>query len=241
MALKKVNYKNTSFDISYDLVNPDKQEVILFLHGWGSNKEIMKQAFKDELKSFKHFYIDMPGFGKSNNDIVLTTNDYAIIIAEFLKLFNLEAKDISIAGHSFGGKVSTLLNPKNLVLMGTSGILEPKTLKVKLKIKLAKILGSLGLRNITKVFRSDDVNKMSQNMYETFKNVVDEDFTNYFRSYKGNCLIFWGKSDTATTLSSGKKIHELITGSYFFDFDGDHYFFLKHHTEIGDICGNRFI
>jgi len=157
------------------------------------------------------------------------------------KLFSIESKDITIAGHSFGGKVATLLSPKNLVLLSTAGILEEKPLKVRLKIKLAKILGILGLSNITKAFRSSDVNKMSQNMYETFKNVVDEDFTNQFKSFKNNCLIFWGKADSATLLESGKKIHELIGQSEFYDYDGDHYFFLKHYKEIGEICGNRFI
>ncbi|MDC7243490.1 MAG: alpha/beta fold hydrolase [Sphaerochaetaceae bacterium] len=248
MAIKKVNYKNTCFDISYDLVNVDKEKVLVFLHGWGSNKEIMKQAFKDDFKDYKHFYIDMPGFGNSLNNEILTTKDYANIITEFLKPSTIHhppttihQQPLTIIGHSFGGKVATLLNPKNLVLLSSAGILEPKPLKVKLKIKLAKILGTLGLRNITKAFRSSDVEQMSGNMYETFKNVVDEDFTEYFKNYNGNCIIFWGRTDRATSLDSGKKIHGLIKSSEFFDFEGDHYFFLKHHNKIGEICGDRFI
>ncbi len=240
MAIKKVNYQNQNFDISYEIVNPSKEKVLVFLHGWGSNKEIMKQAFGDEFKNYKHIYIDMPGFGKSSNDIVLTTNDYAKIINEFLQLFTISSSLLTIFGHSFGGKVATLLNPKHLVLLSTAGILEPKPLKVKLKIKLAKILGILGLRGLTKAFRSDDVNQMAQNMYETFKNVVDEDFSESFKIHKGDTLIFWGQKDTATTLGSGKKINELIEGSEFYDFDGDHYFFLKHHKKIGEICEHRF-
>ena len=240
MAIKQVIYQKQNFNISYEIVNPSAKKVIVFLHGWGSNKEIMSKAFKSEFLEYKHIYIDMPGFGKSSNDIALTTDDYASIVNEFLKLFSLESKELCIAGHSFGGKVATLLSPKNLVLLSTAGILEPKSLKVKLKIKLAKILGNIGLKSLTKTFRSDDVNTMSQNMYETFKNVVDEDFSKSFSNYKGNALIFWGDKDTATTLTSGKKIHDLIKGSLFVDFDGDHYFFLKYHKKIGEICESRF-
>ena len=38
----------------------------------GSNKEIMKQAFGKTLPHYKHIYLDMPGFGKSNNEMILT-------------------------------------------------------------------------------------------------------------------------------------------------------------------------
>ena len=45
MASKEVHYKDKAFQLSYELVNPAQEEVLLILHGWGSNKEIMKQAF----------------------------------------------------------------------------------------------------------------------------------------------------------------------------------------------------
>lgn len=38
---------------------------IVFLHGWGSNKEIMQRAFAPYFKDFTHYYIDLPGFGQS--------------------------------------------------------------------------------------------------------------------------------------------------------------------------------
>ncbi|MDZ7820116.1 MAG: alpha/beta hydrolase [Aliarcobacter sp.] len=70
----------------------------------------MKNVFSSYLKDFRHIYIDLPGFGKSSNNYVLTTQDYAKIVDEFLKLLD-SSKDI-IAGHSYGGKVAVLLNPK---------------------------------------------------------------------------------------------------------------------------------
>ncbi len=67
MASKEIRYKGQTFKLAYELVNPAKDEVLLVLHGWGSNKEIMKQAFANTLPDYKHIYLDMPGFGKSTN------------------------------------------------------------------------------------------------------------------------------------------------------------------------------
>ena len=232
MAIKQVDYYDKSFSINYELVNSDKSEVIVFLHGWGSNKEIMKQAFKDKLKEFKHIYIDMPGFGKSDNNYILTTIDYANIMKIFLNKLNINPNDVTIAGHSFGGKVATCLMPKLLVLLSSAGIVEDKSSKTLLTIRMAKIFNRFGLSKVTKMFRSNDVNGMPQNMYETFKNVVDEDFSEYFKGFYNDALIFWGETDTATTLESGKTIHSLIKNSTFKSYDGDHYFFLKYSDDI---------
>ncbi len=239
MALKTIKFDNKSFDISYEIVNPSCKEDIVFLHGWGSNKQIMKQAFEKFLPNFRHIYIDMPGFGKSSNDYVLTTQDYSEIIKQFLEI--LDSNTIAIAGHSYGGKVATLLNPKNLILLSTAGILEEKPFDVKLKIKFAKLMNFIGLSGITKAFRSSDVDKMSENMYATFKNVVDEDFTNYFKNYKKNGMIFWGKDDSATKLASGEKIHQLIQNSSFTSYEGDHYFFLKNAQDISQRVENGIL
>lgn len=232
MAIKQIDYYDKSFHINYEIVNSDKSEVIVFLHGWGSNKEIMKQAFGDKLKEFKHIYIDMPGFGKSDNDYILTTIDYANIIKIFLNKLNINPNDVTIAGHSFGGKVATCLMPKLLVLLSSAGIVEDKSSKTLLTIRMAKIFNRFGLSKVTKMFRSNDVNGMPQNMYETFKNVVDEDFSNYFKGFYKDALIFWGETDTATTLESGKTIHSFIKNSSFKSYDGDHYFFLKYSDDI---------
>ena len=235
MAIKTIEYNNNNFSISYDIVNNDKEKVIVFLHGWGSNKEVMKQAFGQKLKEFKHIYIDMPGFGKSENSIILNTIDYANIMKNFLENIGINPNDVTIAGHSFGGKVATTLMPKLLILLSSAGILEEKSAKILLTIRMAKIFNRFGLAKVTKMLRSTDVNHMSQNMYETFKNVVDEDFSEYFKGYYKDTLIFWGEKDTATTLDSGKTINSLIKNSQFKSYDGDHYFFIKNSDDICDI------
>jgi len=239
LAIKQIDYYEKNFHINYEIVNSDKENVIVFLHGWGSNKEIMKQAFENKLDGFKHIYIDMPGFGKSENNYILTTIDYANIVKIFLNKLNINPNDITIAGHSFGGKVATCLLPKLLVLLSTAGIVEEKSSKTLLTIRMAKIFNRFGLSQVTKMFRSNDVNGMPQNMYETFKNVVDEDFSEYFKGFYNKALIFWGENDTATSLESGKQIHSFIRNSSFKSYDGDHYFFLKHSDDICSIIENK--
>jgi pimeloyl-ACP methyl ester carboxylesterase len=73
LATKNLIVDNRNFDISYEIVNPTAKKDIIFLHGWGSNKDIMKNVFSPYLKDFRHIYIDLPGFGKSLNNYVLTT------------------------------------------------------------------------------------------------------------------------------------------------------------------------
>ena len=230
MASKEVHYKNNSFQLSYELVNPTQEKVLLVLHGWGSNKEIMKQAFGKTLTQYKHIYLDMPGFGKSTNNIVLTTEDYGHIVELFLEALGVEA---TIAmGHSFGGKVSTLLHTPCLVLLSSAGVVTEKPWSIKLKIATVKFLKPLGMTFIRELFKSKDVENMSHEMYETFKNVVDEDFEDSFAKSNSKALCFWGKEDTATPLYTGEKIAGLIADSQFYPLDGDHFFFLQHKDFI---------
>ena len=232
MASKDISYKDHTFQLSYELVNPVKNEVLLVLHGWGSNKEIMKQAFGKLLPDYKHIYLDMPGFGKSSNNIILTTEDYANIVQLFLDELKVKAK--IAMGHSFGGKVSTLLNTPCLVLLSSAGIVTEKPWSIKIKIATFKLLKPLGFAKIRQLFVAPDAQGMSHEMYETFKNVVDEDFEDSFSASRSKALCFWGKDDTATPLYTGEKIAGLIQNSEFYPLDGDHFFFLKHAVFIVD-------
>ena len=237
MASKEITYKQHTFKLSYELANPTKKKTLLVLHGWGSNKEIMKQAFGSRLSQYKHVYLDMPGFGKSTNDMILTTEDYAAIV----KLFTdtLDTKVEIAMGHSFGGKVSTLLDTPCLVLLSSAGIITVKPWSIRVKIATFKLLKPLGMKKIRELFVAPDAKNMSHEMYETFKNVVDEDFEDSFAKSKSTALCFWGKEDTATPLYTGEKIAGLISDSAFYPLDGDHFFFLKHADFIAQTITNQ--
>ncbi|WP_458701507.1 alpha/beta fold hydrolase [Sulfurospirillum sp. 1307] len=237
MASREIIYNSKEYSLSYEILNPKNTKSILFLHGWGSNKEIMKQAFKSTLAGYKHIYLDMPGFGNSDIQEVICTQDYANIVRLFLKSLHVEVD--CVVGHSFGGKVAALLNPKTLVLLSSAGIVRKKSFKVRVKIKCFKIFKHIVPKGFYKYFASEDVSGMSQIMYEILKNVVDEDFREIFRKINSKCFIFWGKEDMATPLKSGQMIANLIDNSKFFPLQGDHFFFLNQSNFIAkSIDGN---
>jgi len=239
MALKTIQHKHASFNISYEILNSDAKVDIIILHGWGSSKSLMKNSFSKYMDGFRHIYIDLPGFGGSSCSITLTTQDYADILEIFLAQIGA-SKDI-ILGHSFGGKVALLLDPELLVLVGSAGIKVPKPLNIKIKIAVFKILKMFGLAKFRSLFVAQDAQGLSKVMYETFKNVVDEDFSSKFATFKHKALLCWGRDDTATPLSSAKEIQRLIKDSTLRVYDGDHYFFIQHSKEVSDEIENIFL
>ena len=230
MALRELVYNSQTYSISYEILNQNQDEVIVFLHGWGSNKEIMKQAFASGLDNYKLIFLDLPGFGSSSIEIPIKTDDYAKIVKLFLD--SLHVEKFSVVGHSFGGKIGAILNPKNLILLSSAGIIIEKSLKIKMKIKFFKIFKNIVPKSMYRFFSSDDVSGMSQTMYEILKNVVDEDFIPIFKKVTSKTHIFWGKEDSATPLSSGKKISQIIEQSKFYPCEGDHFFFIKNYKFI---------
>ncbi len=230
MASKEIKYKDTKYNISYELCNRHNNSTLIFLHGWGSNKEIMKDAFSKHLDNFKVLFVDLPGFGNSSISKPLNTEEYADIVNLFLEALHVE-KNI-IFGHSFGGKVATLLNPNTLVLLSSAGILNKKSLKTRVKINMYKLFKPLFGNGLYKLFATKDVDGLSQTMYETLKKVVDEDFGDIFANFKNRALVYWGKDDKAVPLSNAYKINSLISNSKLRIYEGEHFFFLNNAKQI---------
>ncbi len=237
MASKNIEFENITYRISYEILNPNQEKTILFLHGWGANKELMKKAFGSLLNDFKLIFLDLPGFGNSSIQKSLNSYEYKNIVKTFLE--KLDVKVHCMVGHSFGGKIATLLSPQNLVLLSSAGIVKEKSFKVRFKIKVFKFLKFFGFGRFYKLFATKDVEGMSEVMYESLKKVVDEDMSDEFANFKGRAFIFWGESDEATPLKSGEKIHNLIEKSEFYPLAGDHFFFLKHSSFIAKILKER--
>ncbi|QFR49411.1 alpha/beta hydrolase [Sulfurimonas lithotrophica] len=239
MAIKSIQYKQHTIDVSYEILNPEAKVDMIVLHGWGSNKSLMKKSFGQYMDAFRHIYIDLPGFGGSTCNQVLETKDYARIV-ELLMIHLNAGKDI-IVGHSFGGKVATVLAPSVLVLLSSAGIVWSKPLKVKVKIAAFKMLKIFGLSKLRSHFVADDAKELNEPMYETFKNVVNEDFSYEFENFRGKALICWGDKDTATPPKSGHKIDELIKDSQFELYEGEHYFFMDYADDISKKIEQTFL
>ncbi len=230
MASKEIIKNNSKYNISYEIVNNNQKECIVFLHGWGSNKEIMRNSFAKYLDSYKLLFIDLPGFGNSSIVSALDTKEYAQIINLFLDALHVE-KNI-IFGHSFGGKVALLLNPQILVLLSSAGILNKKSFKTRFKIRFFKTLKPFFGKSFYKFFATKDVDGLDKTMYETLKNVVNEDFSQNFKNFKKKAIVYWGKDDKAVPLSNAYDIASFIENSKLRIYEGDHFFFLNNAEKI---------
>lgn len=232
MAIKVLEYKGASLRLSYEIINPEAGKDILFLHGWGSSKVLMKSVFSKHLKEYRHIYLDLPGFGKSSIEDAMNSSEYAEVVRLFMDA--LQAQSQCVCGHSFGGKIALLLEPQTLVLMGASGILVPKPLNVRVKIKIFKLLKFFGLQRFKDAFVSKDVEGMSDVMYATFKQVVNEDMHTFFAASKAHTLLLWGEEDTATPLWTAQKMQTLLKDASLEIFPGDHYFFMKQSKRVAE-------
>ena len=215
MAVRQISLDSRDFAINYKIIDNKRDCWVLFLHGWGANKELMEGAFGGRFKSLNHLYVDLPGFGGSSNESMLDSADYGRIISTFLDSLKIVPQD---------SPQKDSPNLPALVLLSSAGLQKKQSNKVRLKIKFAKIARIFHLK--AGFLISNDAKGLSQNMYETFKRVVREDFTQEFANLRAKTLIFWGKDDEALPLYVGEKMSDLIKDSRFFALNGNHFFFL---------------
>ena len=66
-------------------------ELIVLLHGWGSNIKLFANLIDLLSKKYKVVAMDMPGFGESQEPpSAWCVDDYADFVIEFLKAYNTD-------------------------------------------------------------------------------------------------------------------------------------------------------
>ena len=120
-------------------------ELIVLLHGWGSNIKLFANLIDLLSKKYKVAAMDMPGFGESQEPpSAWCVDDYADFVTEFLKAY--DTKKVMLLGHSFGGRVIIKLNSREnlpfeitkVILVDSAGILPPKTNKKSFRTRWYK-------------------------------------------------------------------------------------------------------
>ncbi len=220
-------------------------DVVLFLHGWGSDLSDFLGSAKVLSQHVKTICLDLWGFGQSQKPKeILNSFDYANFVFDFLKQKNI--KDCHLVGHSFGGKVATALANKHksfvksLILVDSAGVLK-KSFKTKLliqKYKRLKQLVSLGKKDkkVLETFGSQDWKQTSGIMREIMAKVTNENFLDEFKKVSQKTLIVWGKQDKTTPLFMGKQIHKAIKHSKLKIFNGDHFSHIQNFNEFNKLC-----
>lgn len=191
--------------IDYEFYNKNYAHTILFLHGWGGDKNSFN-GLKNLLKSnYNILSLTLPTMQPTL--MVWTMMDYYQVIKNILKLHNIEK--VIIICHSFGFRVACLLNGiiniEKLVVTGGAGLKKVNILK-RIEIQNNTIL--LKQKKYSYLYEklaSEDYKNLSKINKQTFKNVVNT-INNKMTIFNCPILLFWGKSDKSTPVWMAKKI-----------------------------------
>lgn len=222
--------------------NPEGKPVVL-MHGWGCDHSTVQSIAAILAPGMRVFNIDLPGHGKSMEpDEIWGVEKYTSLIEKFIRMMDL--KDVTMIGHSFGGRIGILLSSRNdyvrkLVLVDAAGIKPKRSLKYYLKVYYFKtlkhilplILGQEKGKKLIEKRRgksgSADYRNASPVMRGILSKCVNEDLKHVMSQIKAPTLLIWGSNDTATPLSDAKTMEKLIPDAGLVNFEGcGHYSFL---------------
>lgn len=206
--------------VNYEQFGGGTQNLVI-LHGWGHSIAPWRTTALHCSKIYKVTILDFPGFGSSEEpEKVWDTFDYAEFTKEFLE--KLSIKKPIIIGHSFGGRIGTILASKypdlvsQLILVDAGGI-EIKTLKIKIRVWFYKFF----IKPIRKTFSdrikgffgSSEYRNASGTMRQVFVKVVNQDLRYLFSSIKIPVTVVWGSNDQVLPVEYVKIYKKLIPQS----------------------------
>ena len=207
---------------NYQVLGKDNKDNLLILHGWGQDSENWLNVAEELSKSYKVVLLDLPGFGSSNRpDDIFDTKDYSNFVNDFIEWIKI--KNITLVGHSFGGKISIYLasqnpNIRRLFLISPSGI-QKKNIYVRFKIVLIRTFRTLLFwlpkqikERFILFFGSKDY-KNAGNMREILKKVTNDDVLQQAQNISIPTYIFWGEKDSEIPVSYSKVLKKIIKGS----------------------------
>ncbi|MDP7646366.1 MAG: alpha/beta hydrolase, partial [Candidatus Peribacteraceae bacterium] len=181
-------------------------------------------------------------------------NELSIVNCQLPVLSEVE---VSIVGHSFGGRIAIKLATRgnlkidHLFLCASAGIKRPKHIKRVISLSIAKtgnaILSIPGLRILKntarsflyKVLRVHDYERASALMQKTLVKVTKEDLKPLLKEIKIPTDIFWGEDDKMTPISDAHIMKKEIEGSNLHIYTGTgHRVHRDRATEIAEVIRN---
>lgn len=243
-----------NFNLNYIVEGKGKD--ILVLHGWGANINTIMPIVNILKDKFRVHAIDLPGFGKSQKpNEPIDSFKYADIVKNYID--NMGINDITLIGHSFGGKISIILGSKypelvnKIVLVNSAGLIPKRGLKYYLKVYSFKTLRHIyktlffwlkdeeKLERFYKKFGSTDYKDASGVMRKILVTVVNENLFSLLNKIKAPTLLIWGDNDQATPLYMGKIMEKEIPDSGLVVLEGaGHYSYLDDFQRFTVILRN---
>lgn len=224
-----------------------KGPVVLMLHGWGDKAETYKALAEELAGKYTVLMPDLPGFGQTEAPKQAWTLDsYAQFCEDFLT--KVGHTDIyGLVGHSNGGSIAIRgiatkrLEPSRLVLLASAGIRDSysgRNKALRLVAKAGKLVTAPLPESARKKIKRRVYNAVGSDMLvaehlqETFKKIVIDDVQLDAKAIKVPTLLVYGRDDTATPTTYGKRFAELIAGSRLEILPGTHFI---HHEQAGAV------
>ncbi len=229
-------------DIVYKKITKDSLPNILFLHGYGQNKEMMMPLAKRAEKFANVLALDLPG--NPNNPLIkiFTIDDYVEYLEEIIITYKF-IPDI-IVGHSFGGKLASfyaLKHPTTLLLLAPSTIKPSFSLKRFLKIKLYKVFKWLNKHQIIKkipksLSGSKDFQNTSGINRATFLNIVNSYLgKKQLKNLKSEIYLIYGNRDKEVSYTQMKKFAKYSSATHLIVISGDHFAYIINVSAITNL------
>ena len=162
----------------------------------------------------------------------LDLDDYCNYVEECIQL--VEAKEVIVVGHSFGGRVGLRLAVRRvidkLVLVDSAGLKPRRSLSYYYKVYSYKAKRKLGLD--TSGSGSSDYRSMSPIMKRTFVTIVGtfQDFE--LEHVHIPTLIIWGDMDRETPMYMAKKLIKKIKDNKIIVYEGAGHFSYLERPEL---------
>lgn len=204
-----------------------KGKNILFLHGWGENKNTWLPVIDYLKEDFTCLAVDLPAFGvNSATTSILTPMDYAM----WLKNFILDKKivDYYLVGHSFGGRIAICLanidtnRIRSLVLYSTPGFRENIAFVPRVIAHLYNLFGlkrfpffkknKISRRLLTNLYSDDYKNSYGQ-LRKIFLATINYDLTKQMEQINIPTNIIIGERDEIVSVATAKKMQTIIKNS----------------------------
>lgn len=247
-------FKFKDINLYYEKYGTGKEELVI-LPGWGDTRSSWNYIINLLSDYYTIYILDYPGFGNTLfPSYDMTIYDYTCMIKEWLDELNL--KNPTLLGHSFGGRILILLtgyyhyNYPKIILINSAGIKPKKTLRsifrkysYKLLMKFSNILPSLIKEKFKNYlfnhFASRDYKTLLPGMRKTFQNIVSEDLSSYLDEMVAQTLILWGDEDTSTPLRDAYLMKKKVKKSKLYVFkNAGHFTYLEEPIKTIELIAN---
>lgn len=241
--LIKINGLDTNYTCSGPENANGSVETVILLHGWGVDSTTVEPLRAHLAATCRAISLDLPGFGGTEAPSTpWSVFEYGDFVEAFIRELALD--NPILLGHSFGGRLSIILGArgvgKKLILTDAAGILPKRSYQYYFRVYSYKLVKKLCtwkplrpykeriLKKWIRANPSSDYAQAQGVMRQIFVKVVNQDLQPLLQKIQAPTLLLWGERDTATPLSDGKLMEQLIPDAGLVVFEGaGHYPFLE--------------